>query len=132
MQTSAAAYCVQMAQRPWFVPVPGTRKLERLEENLAAVDVDLTLGELQRIDEATSQIQIRGARFPAQLGQGPRVSGSNAGASTLTGSNPRQLTRSLAGSQAPFWRAGVTQSMSIPSSGTSGVLDGSSRKPTRS
>jgi aryl-alcohol dehydrogenase-like predicted oxidoreductase len=56
-----------LAQKPWFVPIPGTTKLERLEENLAAVDVDLTPGELQRIDDATSQIQIQGARFPAQL-----------------------------------------------------------------
>ena len=56
-----------LAQKPWFVPIPGTTKLERLDENLAALDVELTSGELKRIEDAAAQIQIQGARFPAQL-----------------------------------------------------------------
>jgi aryl-alcohol dehydrogenase-like predicted oxidoreductase len=56
-----------LAQKPWFVPIPGTTKLARLDENLAALDVELTSGELKRIEDAAAQIQIQGARFPAQL-----------------------------------------------------------------
>jgi len=56
-----------LAQKPWFVPIPGTTKLHRLEENLAAIDIELTRQDLQRIDEATAQIQIAGARIPENL-----------------------------------------------------------------
>jgi aryl-alcohol dehydrogenase-like predicted oxidoreductase len=56
-----------LAQRSGCVPIPGTTKRERLEENLAAVDIQLTAAELQRIEEGTAQIRIKGARFPAQL-----------------------------------------------------------------
>jgi aryl-alcohol dehydrogenase-like predicted oxidoreductase len=56
-----------LAQKPWFVPIPGTTKLDRLKENVAALDVELTSGDLRRIEEAAAQIQIQGARFPAQL-----------------------------------------------------------------
>jgi aryl-alcohol dehydrogenase-like predicted oxidoreductase len=52
-----------LAQKPWIVPIPGTTKLHRLEENLGAVDVDLTADDLRRIDEASSQITIHGARY---------------------------------------------------------------------
>jgi aryl-alcohol dehydrogenase-like predicted oxidoreductase len=52
-----------LAQRPWIVPIPGTRRLERLEENLAAADVELTRQDLAEIDTATSQISIEGARY---------------------------------------------------------------------
>lgn len=55
-----------LAQKPWLVPIPRTTKLARLEENLAAADIELTPSDLQRIDEA-SQIQIQGARFPDRL-----------------------------------------------------------------
>ena len=56
-----------LAQKPWFVPIPGTTKLHRLEENRGAVDLDLTCGDLQRIEKAAAQIQIQGKRFPEQL-----------------------------------------------------------------
>jgi len=56
-----------LAQKPWFVPIPGTTKLERLEENIAALDVELTSADLQRIDEAAARVQIQGARVPPQL-----------------------------------------------------------------
>jgi aryl-alcohol dehydrogenase-like predicted oxidoreductase len=53
-----------LAQKPWFVPIPGTTKLHRLEENLAAVTLDLTPDDLREIDEASSRITIQGARYP--------------------------------------------------------------------
>ncbi|MFI6580901.1 hypothetical protein [Embleya sp. NPDC050493] len=55
------------AQEPWFVPVSGTTKLHRLEENLGAVDVELTTGGLHRIEEAAANIRIQGERLPEQL-----------------------------------------------------------------
>ena len=53
-----------LAQRPWIVPIPGTRKLERLEENLGAASVELTDADLCEIDEAASRITVQGARLP--------------------------------------------------------------------
>jgi aryl-alcohol dehydrogenase-like predicted oxidoreductase len=53
-----------MAQRPWIVPIPGTTKLHRLEENLGAADVDLTADELATIDTAAAAIPIQGQRLP--------------------------------------------------------------------
>lgn len=55
-----------LAQKPWIVPIPGTTKLNRLEENLGALDIDLTPGDLQQIEEAASKITIQGARYPEQ------------------------------------------------------------------
>jgi aryl-alcohol dehydrogenase-like predicted oxidoreductase len=52
-----------LAQKPWIVPIPGTRKLERLDENLGAVEVELTADDLRDIDAAASQIEIQGARY---------------------------------------------------------------------
>jgi len=51
-----------LAQKPWIVPIPGTRKAERLDENLGALDVRFTADELREIDRATSGIQFQGAR----------------------------------------------------------------------
>lgn len=56
-----------LAQKPWIVPIPGTRKLERLEENLASVHVELTPDDLEEIDMAMSQIKIEGSRLPEPL-----------------------------------------------------------------
>ena len=56
-----------LAQRPWIAPIPGTTKRHRLEENLAAADMTLTPDELARIDRATSQITVEGARYPEEL-----------------------------------------------------------------
>jgi len=53
-----------LAQKPWIVPIPGTTKLHRLEENLGAVAVELTAGDLQEIDAAASKITLEGARLP--------------------------------------------------------------------
>jgi aryl-alcohol dehydrogenase-like predicted oxidoreductase len=52
-----------LAQKPWIVPIPGTTKLHRLDENLGALEVTLTAAELREIDEASSRITIRGARY---------------------------------------------------------------------
>jgi aryl-alcohol dehydrogenase-like predicted oxidoreductase len=54
-----------LAQKPWIVPIPGTRKLERLEENLGAVNVVLTPEELSDLNDALSKIEIAGDRYPA-------------------------------------------------------------------
>jgi len=56
-----------LARRPWIVPIPGTTKLNRLEENLAAADIDLTAGDLAEIDRATAQIHVEGDRYPEHL-----------------------------------------------------------------
>jgi aryl-alcohol dehydrogenase-like predicted oxidoreductase len=52
-----------LAQKPWIVPIPGTRKLERLEENLGAVNIELMPGDLREIDAAYSRIKVQGARL---------------------------------------------------------------------
>ncbi len=56
-----------LAQKPWIVPIPGTRKLERLDENLGAASLELTAQDLQTIHEAASQITVQGARYPEHL-----------------------------------------------------------------
>jgi aryl-alcohol dehydrogenase-like predicted oxidoreductase len=56
-----------LAQRPWIVPIPGTTKLARLEENLGAADVKLTPADLREIDGAASQVAVQGARYPEHL-----------------------------------------------------------------
>jgi aryl-alcohol dehydrogenase-like predicted oxidoreductase len=56
-----------LARKPWIVPIPGTTKLHRLEENLGAVDVILTPGDLQTIDAALATVEVQGARYPEHL-----------------------------------------------------------------
>jgi aryl-alcohol dehydrogenase-like predicted oxidoreductase len=56
-----------LAQKPWIVPIPGTTKLHRLEENIGAVDVELTPDDLREINDATAQITIQGDRYPEHL-----------------------------------------------------------------
>jgi aryl-alcohol dehydrogenase-like predicted oxidoreductase len=56
-----------LAQKPWIVPIPGTRKLERLDENIGAAAVELTSEDLREIDSAASKITIQGARYPEHL-----------------------------------------------------------------
>jgi aryl-alcohol dehydrogenase-like predicted oxidoreductase len=58
-----------LAQKPWIVPIPGTTKLHRLEENLGAASVELTPGDLHEIDGASSKIKVEGARYPEKLEQ---------------------------------------------------------------
>ena len=56
-----------LAQKPWIVPIPGTTKLPRLEENLGAASVELTAEDLRAIDAAASKIRVEGARYPEEL-----------------------------------------------------------------
>lgn len=56
-----------LAQKPWIVPIPGTTKLHRLEENIAAASIELTAEDLTAIDEALSTITVHGDRYPAEL-----------------------------------------------------------------
>jgi aryl-alcohol dehydrogenase-like predicted oxidoreductase len=53
-----------LAKKPWIVPIPGTTKLRRLEENLGAVDVTLSTDDLHDLEEASARIEIHGARYP--------------------------------------------------------------------
>jgi aryl-alcohol dehydrogenase-like predicted oxidoreductase len=56
-----------LAQKPWIVPIPGTTKLSRLEENIGAAAVELSAQDLRDIDSAASEIKVEGARYPAQI-----------------------------------------------------------------
>jgi aryl-alcohol dehydrogenase-like predicted oxidoreductase len=56
-----------LAQKPWMVPIPGTTKLSRLEENIGAVAVELTPDDLREIESAASKITVQGARYPEQI-----------------------------------------------------------------
>ncbi|CAN5266768.1 aldo/keto reductase [soil metagenome] len=56
-----------LARKPWIVPIPGTTKLHRLEENIGAAEVELTPAELQAIDTAADGIRVEGARYPEKL-----------------------------------------------------------------
>jgi aryl-alcohol dehydrogenase-like predicted oxidoreductase len=58
-----------LAQKPWIVPIPGTTKLHRLEENIGAADVKFTPDDLREIDSASSKIKVQGARYPEKLEQ---------------------------------------------------------------
>jgi len=56
-----------LAQKPWIVPIPGTTRSERLRENVAAAEIELTADDLRRVDDAASHISIQGARYPEEL-----------------------------------------------------------------
>ena len=58
-----------LAQKPWMVPIPGTTKLHRLEENIGAVSVELTPGDLGEIESAAAKITVLGARYPEHIEQ---------------------------------------------------------------
>jgi aryl-alcohol dehydrogenase-like predicted oxidoreductase len=58
-----------LAQKPWIVPIPGTTKLARLEENIGAAAVELTSEDLREIDGAASKIAVQGARYPEHIEQ---------------------------------------------------------------
>ena len=58
-----------LAQKPWIVPIPGTTKLHRLEENIGAVAVELTPDDLREIESAASKITVQGARYPESMEQ---------------------------------------------------------------
>jgi aryl-alcohol dehydrogenase-like predicted oxidoreductase len=63
----AEASLKRLAQKPWIVPIPGTTKLHRLEENLGAASIELSVEDLRRIEDALAQIKVEGDRYPAHL-----------------------------------------------------------------
>ncbi len=58
-----------LAQRPWIVPIPGTTKLHRLEENIGAANVQLTRDDLGEIERELSQVKVEGERYPPQMAE---------------------------------------------------------------
>jgi aryl-alcohol dehydrogenase-like predicted oxidoreductase len=56
-----------LAQKPWIVPIPGTTKMHRMEENVGAAAVELSADDLSGIEKAASEITVQGARYPAQI-----------------------------------------------------------------
>ena len=56
-----------LAQKPWIVPIPGTTKLQRLEENLGSISITLSLNDLRNINEAVANIEVQGNRYPEQM-----------------------------------------------------------------
>jgi aryl-alcohol dehydrogenase-like predicted oxidoreductase len=56
-----------LAQKPWIVPIPGSRKLHRLDENIGAIDIELTSDDLQEIESAVSKITVQGDRYPQEI-----------------------------------------------------------------
>jgi len=58
---------IHVAQKPWIVPIPGTTKLHRLQENIGAASVQLTPEDLREIESAASKITVQGARYPEHL-----------------------------------------------------------------
>jgi aryl-alcohol dehydrogenase-like predicted oxidoreductase len=58
-----------LAQKPWIVPIPGTTKLHRLEENIGAATIELTPDDLREIESAVSKVMVHGARYPERLEQ---------------------------------------------------------------
>jgi len=56
-----------LAQKPWIVPIPGTTKMERLEENIGSVAIELSADDLRELDAATAKIAVHGARYPEEL-----------------------------------------------------------------
>jgi aryl-alcohol dehydrogenase-like predicted oxidoreductase len=61
------AFAWLLAQKPWIVPIPGTTKLHRLEENVGAVNLELTANDLQQLEKAASKIPVQGARYPEEM-----------------------------------------------------------------
>ena len=67
--TAQIALAWLLAQKPWIVPIPGTTKLHRLDENIGALAVELTPDDLRDIESAASKITVHGARYPERLEQ---------------------------------------------------------------
>ena len=67
MTPAQVALAWLLAQKPWIVPIPGTTKLHRLEENIGAAAIELTPEDLRQLDGATAKITVQGARYPEEL-----------------------------------------------------------------
>ena len=99
-----------LAQKPWIVPIPGTRRLERLDENLGSADLDLTPEDLAELDSASASVQVQGDRYPEAMqkddrplgrtyfyGGSPRVSATRSARVFHTTYNRRWSDRDAAG-----------------------------------
>jgi hypothetical protein len=101
-----------LAQKPWIVPIPGSRKLEHLEENIGAVDVELAADDLREIENALSQITVQGACYPKDLaGQTGRSAATNLFACLHAGlakakANGRDVYESISIFYIPVYRHG--------------------------
>ncbi len=69
MSSAQIAFAWLLAQKPWIIPIPGTTKRHRLEENIGAAGVERTPGDASDIDSAVSAIAVQGARYPEHLQQ---------------------------------------------------------------
>jgi aryl-alcohol dehydrogenase-like predicted oxidoreductase len=65
--TAQIALAWLLAQKPWIVPIPGTRRIERLEENIGAAEVELTADDLRQIEDAAAKVPVQGERYPEAL-----------------------------------------------------------------
>ena len=65
--TAQIALAWLLAQKPWIVPIPGTTKLDRLEENIAAAAIELAPEDLRQLETAAAKIAVQGARYPEEL-----------------------------------------------------------------
>jgi len=65
--TAQVALAWLLAQKPWIVPIPGTTRLTRLEENVGAASIDLAADDLREIEDTAAKITVRGARYPEEL-----------------------------------------------------------------
>jgi aryl-alcohol dehydrogenase-like predicted oxidoreductase len=65
--TAQIALAWLLAQKPWIVPIPGTTRLSRLEENIGATSLELSDSDLREIDNAAAQVKLMGARYPEHL-----------------------------------------------------------------
>ena len=72
MTPAQVALAWLLAQKPWIVPIPGTTKLHRLDENIGAAAVELTADDLREIETAVSKIAVQGDRYPEQLAASDR------------------------------------------------------------
>src|SRR5437016_6272754 len=82
-----------LAQKPWIVPIPGTTKLHRLDENIGAAAVELTPADLRDIDSAASRITVQGARYPERLEQNDRSLSGPCGPGCISAHRARSRKR---------------------------------------
>ena len=67
MTTAQVALAWLLAQNEWIVPIPGTTKIHRLQENFAALDIELTSEDLEEITATADRVDVQGERYPAQM-----------------------------------------------------------------
>ncbi|HJY45312.1 MAG TPA: aldo/keto reductase [Propionibacteriaceae bacterium] len=96
--TAQVALAWLLAQHPWIVPIPGTTKVHRLQENSAAVDIELTPDDLEEITAAADRVDVQGERYPAHMQRGSIADRSR------TGLGPPNSTRRVGHHESQVWR----------------------------